>query len=71
MLKEISGKVVSYCEIPVDLVENSWISDFLNGCYVEYEMQELEHLRSPMDNWLWENYPELRNGVKFFIEIDY
>jgi len=70
-MEEITRKVVSYCDIPDELTEHHWISEFRNDCYVEYEMQELEHLRGPMENWIWENYPELRGGVKFFINIDY
>lgn len=70
-MEEITRKVVSYCEIPEEFTQNCWLSDMSPDCYVDYEMQEMEHLRSDVDNWIWENYPELRGGVKFFINIDY
>ena len=70
-LKIISLPVISYCEIPQELTEDSWISENSPDSYVIYSMQELEHLRSPMDNWIWEEYPELRESERFFIHIDY
>lgn len=68
-MKTISGKVVSYCDIPEKLLEDKWFDQHTTGCYVECHIDELD-ARDELDNWLIENYPGIENET-FFIEIDY
>jgi len=68
MLKEITKKVISYCEIPEKLTEKHWISEHHCDAYVEV------HLDNSQDDnlslWLKETYPELVDEDSFFIHID-
>lgn len=68
-IKTISGKVVTYSDIPVELTADKWFEGFSKGCYVECHVDELD-ARDELDNWLIENYPGIENET-FFIEIDY
>ena len=67
--KQITGKVVSYCEIPEELTKGHWISEFQNGCFVQVHLEEGED--DALSNWLKETYPELIDENAFYIEIDY
>ena len=70
--KEIKGKVVSYCEIPEELTEGHWISEYMSGCFVQCHIADDRDVElSPLDKWLIETYPELQDEEYFFIEIDY
>ena len=68
-LKQITGKVVSYCEIPEEITEGHWISEYMNGCFVQVHLEEDED--DALSNWLKETYPELIEEESFYIEIDY
>lgn len=68
-MKEIKGKVVSYCEIPEELTENHWLNDYSPGCYVMAHIDESED--DLVSKWLLENYPDLKDEEYFFVEIDY
>lgn len=69
-LKEITKKVVSYCDIPEDYTNGHWISEYMNGCFVEVHLDGADP-DDDLDRWLFENYPELANEDSFFIEMDY
>ncbi len=72
-LKEINLKVVSYCEIPEEITEEHWISEYMNGCFVEVHVdngEEDEDL-DPLGQWIRETYPELKKENSFLIEMDY
>ena len=68
-LKQITGKVVSYCEIPEEITEGHWMSGNMNGCFVQVHLEEDED--DALSNWLKETYPELIEEESFYIEIDY
>lgn len=68
-LKTITKKVVSYCEIPEELTEGHWISEYMNGCFVEVHLDDDEDDKLSM--WLKEKYPELIDEDSFYIEMDY
>lgn len=68
-LKTITKKVVSYCEIPEELTEEHWISEYMNGCFVEVHLDDDEDDKLSM--WLKEKYPELIDEDSFYIEMDY
>lgn len=68
-LKTITKKVVSYCEIPEELTEGHWISEYMNGCFVEVHLDDDEDDKLSM--WLKEKYPELVDEDSFYIEMDY
>lgn len=68
-LKTITKKVVSYCEIPEELTEGHWISEYMNGCFVEVHLDDDEDNKLSM--WLKEKYPELVDEDSFYIEMDY
>ena len=67
-LKQITGKVVSYCEIPEEITEGHWISEYMNGCFVQVHLEEDD---DALSNWLKETYPELIDEEAFYIEMDY
>ena len=68
-LKQITGKVVSYCEIPEEITEGHWISEYMNGCFVQVHLEEGED--DALSNWLKVACPVLIDGNVFYIEIDY
>jgi hypothetical protein len=68
-LKEITKKVISYCEIPEELTEGHWISEHHNDAFVEVHLDDEEE--DGLSLWIKENYPELVNEESFFIHIDY
>lgn len=71
-LKEITKKVISYCDIPKELTEGHWISEYKNGCFVEVHLDGDENdPDSELDAWFLANHPELADEDSFFIEIDY
>lgn len=73
-LEEITRKVVSYCDIPQDLTEDSWLSEYRCDSYVSHSLPSEEEKEKfdiePLDEWLAKTYPELI-GTKFLIEMDY
>lgn len=75
-LKEITRKVISYCDIPEKIAqENSRLSETSCDVYVEYEVTSAQSQEGyddnfDLDNWIIENYPELE-GQKVLIHIDY
>ena len=72
-LERINKLVVSYCEIPEGLTEDHWISEYMNGCFVEVHVdngEEDEDL-DPLGQWIRETYPELEKENSFLIEMDY
>lgn len=75
-LKEIKRKVLSYCDIPEIISEDSPVLKYAsNDVYVEYEVTSTEEQKKFSDNfdlanWIISEYPELE-GEKIFIHIDY
>jgi len=76
MLKEITRKVVSYCEIPQDITEANYsVNEASCDSYIELELiskgeQHKWGDNFDMTNWIIDTYPELE-GEKIFIHIDY
>ena len=69
-LKTITKKVISYCEIPKDIIpEDHWINH--HGCdtYVEVHLDDEDE--DELDTWLRTTYPELVDEESFFIHLDY
>ena len=70
MLKEITRKVVSYCEIPEELIPG-WLMECGCDVYTEYSLSDdPKYTKESIDNWLLNKYPEL-NNTTFLIHIDY
>jgi hypothetical protein len=75
-LKEITRKVLSYCDIPKGIAkENPSINEASCDVYVEYDVTSKEEQAKFDDNfdlanWIIKNYPELE-GTKILIHIDY
>lgn len=68
-LRKVNKYVVSYCEIPEDLLEDySWITESQLDSYVEAHIDDEEDL---LTQWLLERYPELKDEESFFIHMDY
>ncbi len=69
-MKEIKGKVVSYSEIPEELLigTNNFLNEYPTNCYVEVHIDEFED--DNLSKWLKENYPGIEEET-FYIEIDY
>lgn len=70
MLEEITKKVLSYCEIPQEITDESWISQYQNGCYVIYSLEKDNSNYGELEKWIASNYPELI-GTEFLIDLDY
>lgn len=72
-MKTIKGKVVSYSDIPKELIigtRNHWLSEFKNipdKCLVEVHIDEME--AESLSNWLMKTYPGIEEDT-FYIEID-
>jgi len=62
--------IISYCDIPEDITEGHWISEFQNGCYVPYNIPLQVEEDNPLGFWLFAKYPHLA-GDEILIDIDY
>ena len=75
MLKTITKKVVSYCEIPEGIIsEGHWLNQHGCDAYIEYHLEDdIEDIieGDELDDWLRETYPELIDEESFFIHLDY
>ena len=75
-MKEITMKVVSYCEIPEEITQYSWLQELPCNVYTDYSLPTQEELDNNiysldyLSRWLIQTYPELI-GTKFLIEMDY
>jgi len=70
MLKEITRKVVSYCDIPED-IDKGWLDDLGCDVYTEYSLSsDPKFSKTELDEWLEKTYPELID-TEFLIHIDY
>ncbi len=69
-LTTINKKVLSYCEIPENITENHWISEYKNDSYVECHIEDEEDEEDNLSKWIIENYPELKEE-SFLIHMDY
>ena len=67
-MKEIKGKVVSYCDIPEELIP-TWLDEYPSGVYIEVHIDESEGLDA-LEMWLIGEYPGIEEET-FYIEIDY
>ncbi len=75
-MQEITKKVVSYCDIPSELTEKHWISEFMNGCYVPITITPKSEQSKYSDNfdiinWIIDNYSDILEGEEILIDIDY
>lgn len=74
--KEITRKVISYCEIPQKLTEeNCQLNEASCDVYVEFTVTSKEDQLKydnefDVQNWIIYTYPELE-GETIFIHIDY
>ena len=75
MLKTITKKVVSYCEIPEGIIpKGHWLNQHGCDAYIECHLEDdIEDVieGDELDDWLRETYPELIDEESFFIHIDY
>lgn len=69
MLKTITKKVLSYCEIPEDIDKPFWIENASSDSFIQCHLNDDKN--NELDSWIIENYPELKDEESFFIEIDY
>lgn len=72
-METITGKVVNYCDIPEELTEGKWFSEFQSGCYIECHISDEDidnNALDELDNWLIKTYPGIEDET-FFIKIDY
>lgn len=75
-LEIITRKLLSYCEIPEEITNESYLlAEASNDCYVEYEVLGKEEQKKFSDNfdlanWILSEYPECENE-KILIHIDY
>lgn len=73
-LKELNLKVVSFCEIPQELTENTYLEEYGCDVYAEFNLYlgvpGYTREYSPWEQWIVNNYPELINK-RFLIHFDY
>ena len=73
-MKRIDMPVISYCDIPEELTEGTWMGEMSPDCYIQYSLPKLEDLHKygldKLNEYLSTTYPELI-GTTFLIEIDY
>jgi len=75
-LKEITRKVISYCEIPRHITaDNFQLNEASCGSYIDFKVMSRQFQDEfdddfTTDNWIIDNYPELE-GEEIFIHIDY
>lgn len=70
-LERVNKLVVSYCEIPDGIIDDDhWLNEHRCDAYVECHLDD-EPIEDLLDNWLIENYPELKDEESFFIHMDY
>lgn len=75
-LKEITRKVLSYCDIPEEIAKScASLEETACDTFIEYEVTSKERQKDfdddfTLDNWIIKNWPELE-GVTILIEIDY
>lgn len=62
-------KVVSYNEIPKNVLEGHWIQHYPFEDYVEVHIDPTNN-DDPVSNWLETTYPELIDEDSFFIYMD-
>ena len=67
-IRTIKKKVISFTEIPEELRENHWISEYKPDCFVEVHV---EGETEPLDEWILGKYPELLQEDSFLIHMDY
>lgn len=67
-MKEIKGKVVSYCDIPEELIPQ-WIEEYSPGSFIEVHISDVEGEFDELELWLMKNYPGIEEDT-FYIEID-
>ena len=68
---KIERWLISYCEIPEELIENHWISEYRNGCMVDYTVSKKDDENiDELNLWIIKQYPFLE-GEEILIEMDY
>lgn len=74
-LEILNKKVLSYCEIPEEISQGTFLDELTCNVYVEYTAskkigsEKLEPINK-LDDWIINNYPELI-GETFLIHMDY
>lgn len=75
-IKEITRKVLSYCEIPEEIKENDYrLNESPCDVYLEFNVtskkDQLEYDDDfELENWIINTYPELE-GIDILIHMDY
>lgn len=71
MNNKIEGNIVSYCDIPEEISDSHWISEYPPDCYVFYNVDWKKTIVNDfLGEWIKEKYPKLKDK-KIFIHIDY
>lgn len=69
-MERIEKDVISYCSIPQELTESSWLKEFTCDCYVPYTLSKDKNEHDTLDSWIYKQYPTLL-GESFLIYMDY
>lgn len=67
--EKINLKILSYCDIPDEILKDHWLNDFSPDCFVIYNTED-KKIKNNFDDYIYINHPELW-GTVFFINIDY
>jgi hypothetical protein len=69
-MKKREFNIVSYCDIPQELTEKSYLKEYTSDSYVEHVLTHEQKVDDDLDDWLRGKYPELA-GTSFLIHLDY
>lgn len=68
-MKTITKKVISWCSIPENITKGHWLSEFQNGCYIPFTLEDKGV--DELSDTIRETYPEIKEDEEFLIDIDY
>lgn len=67
-MEEKTFKIVSFCDIPENLTEGSYLEEYNCGSYVPFTLFKEDD--DPIVLWIVNKYPELL-GEEILIDMDY
>lgn len=68
-LEKKTFRILSYCAIPQHIAEETWLTEFSNGCYVELTVEQAG--TDSLHDWILENVEGVSPGQTILIHIDY
>lgn len=67
-MEELNIKVISYCSIPEEVTENTWLQELPCDCYTGFYVSSSSN--DELTKWILKEYPEL-DKERILIDMDY